>query len=297
MDWSNLQEDYERLGTQHAVAAEYGCVQQTVAKAMKRLGIPAKSMQEHAQYIWDDKDDLQGAYDRLGSIRAVAEAYDCGYNTIWRATQRLGLELPVTSTGRKFTWTEEHRANHKAATNAPEFKEAHRVSLLSRFDTLRSKATDSPLEKLLHAALNRVGVSYTTQQVKLGKYVTDIELLQAPIIIEADGFLHRLERKRAADRIRDQELVEAGYRVFRFTGTEINANADACIRLIMDTTGVTPDAHLIADIRRQGMGPDNMNWQGGKTQLVCLYCGQIFESYRKEARFCNRGCYTAYRNR
>src|ERR1039458_4735997 len=238
MDWSNLQEDYERLGNQRAVAAEYGCVQQTISKAMKRLG----------------------------------------------------FKLPTTTTGRKFVWTEERRANHKVATNTPQFKEAHRASLLNRFHLLRSSATDSPLEKLLHAALNRAGVSYTTQQVKLGKYVVDIELLQALIIIEADGFLHRLERQQAKDRIRDEELSETGYTVFRFTGTEINADADACIQLVLDQSGVTPDAEPIADIRRAGVGPDNPNWKGGKHQLVCLQCHRSFENYRRDAKFHNMEC-------
>ena len=295
LNWNNLQKDYERLGTQRAVASEYGCAQQTVAKAMKRLGIKAKPMQAHAQYIWNDRDALQEAYDQFGSIRAVAQGYGCGVNTINRAVRRLGLQMPVTTTGRKFVWTDERRANHKAATNTPTFKEAHRTSLLSRFDLLRSSATDSPLEKLLHAALNRAGVSFTTQQVKLGKYSVDIELLQTPVIIEADGFNHRLERQQVKDQIRDANLSQAGYRVFRFTGTEINADADGCVQSVMNATGVTADINPIADIRRQGKGPDNPNWRGGKAKLECLHCHRPFESYRRNSKFCNMECYTAHR--
>lgn len=244
MDWSNLPEDYERLGTQRAVAAEYGCAQQTVSKAMKRLGI----------------------------------------------------QLPTTTTGRSFAWTEERRANHKKAVNTPQFKASHRASLLNRFDQLRGRSKNSPLEALLHAALNRAGVSYTTQRKKLDKYIVDIELLQAPVIIEADGLLHRLERRQTQDRLRDAELRDMGYHVFRFPGTQINANADACIQSVMQTVGIVPDAAPIADIRRQGSGSDNTNWRGGKYPLTCQHCHAAFESYRKEAKYCNMKCYAAARN-
>ena len=39
MDWSHLQEDYERLGSFKAIAAEYGTYPETVSRAAKRLGI------------------------------------------------------------------------------------------------------------------------------------------------------------------------------------------------------------------------------------------------------------------
>jgi very-short-patch-repair endonuclease len=245
LDWSNLQADYERLGTQRAVAEFYGCRQQLVAKAMKRLGIKAK---------------------------------------------------PVK--GRSYTWTDERKAKHKAACNTPEFKEAHRVSLLKRFDELRGPSADSPLEKLLHGALKRAGLSFTTQRRKLGRYVVDIELLQAPIVIEADGLSHRLERRMALDKVRDAALVEAGYQVYRFNGTEINADPDACVRSVMDAAGLVPDTDPIAEIRRGGRGEDNPNWKGAQTEHTCSGCGNTFVEHRAnrtyKKKFCNQKCYGAW---
>lgn len=245
MDWSNLQADYERLGTQQAVADLYGCRQQLVQKAMKRLGIKAK---------------------------------------------------PVT--GRTYTWTDERRVNHKVACNAESFKEAHRVSLLKRFDELRGSSADSPLEALLHGALRRAGLSFTTQRGHLGRYVVDIELLQAPVIIEADGLSHRLERRKMLDRERDAALTEAGYRVFRFNGTQINADPDACVKAVVDAVGLTPDTDPIADIRRGGRGKDNPNWKGAQIEHTCSQCGGTFVQHRAnrthKKKFCNQKCYGAW---
>ena len=246
-----------------------------------------------------DWSNLQADYERLGNQRAVAEEYGCAQQTVSKHMRRQGIILPTTTTGRKFVWTDERRANHKAATNTPTFKEAHRVSLLNRFDMLRGNATNSPLESLLHAALNRAGVSFTTQRKKLGKYVVDIEVIQKLVIIEADGLRHRLERQQALDVMRDTELAEIGYQVFRFSGTEINADADVCVRLVMDKAELTPDIDPIADIRRAGSGEDNPNWRGGKNHYFCDFCGSDFEAYAScrtsDRTFCNQECWFAFR--
>jgi hypothetical protein len=40
IDWSNLAQDYKMLGTQEAVAHQYGCNRSMVAQMMKTMGIP-----------------------------------------------------------------------------------------------------------------------------------------------------------------------------------------------------------------------------------------------------------------
>ena len=42
MDWSNLQQDYERLGSFKAVAAEYRVAPETVSRKAKELGVSSK---------------------------------------------------------------------------------------------------------------------------------------------------------------------------------------------------------------------------------------------------------------
>ena len=201
--------------------------------------------------------------------------------------------------GRQITWSQERRDAFKAAQNTPQAKAAHRAALLKRFDTLRGSSANSPLEKLLHGALKRAGLSFTTQRRKLNRYVIDIELIQAPVIIEADGLIHRLERRKAQDVIRDAALTGAGYRVFRFTGTEINAGPDACIRRVIEAHGLTPDTEPVYDIRRGARGKDSAAWRSGaKAEHTCTQCGIMFIAYRVnrayKKTFCTQKCYGAW---
>jgi hypothetical protein len=76
IDWSKLGEDYERLGTAHAVAETYGCTYSAVMKALKRKRIAIRPRYPHN---WDDlADDLR----EMGSARAVARAYGCAATSV-----------------------------------------------------------------------------------------------------------------------------------------------------------------------------------------------------------------------
>lgn len=304
IDWSNLQEDYETLGSRAKVAAAYGCSEGAVQKAMSRRNIQAKPLKGRV-YTWTPErleawSNLQTDYDRLGSKRAVAKEYECTIKLVETAMKRLGVSAKPVK-GRKVTWTDEWRATHKTACNVDSFKDAHRVALLRRYEEGRvtGSSQGSPLEALLHGALKRAQLSFTTQRRKLNRYVIDIELVQAPVIIEADGFNHRLERQKAKDVIRDAALTEAGYRVFRFDGTQINADPDACIRKVVEATGLIPDADPVFDIRRGGRGKDNPFYkEGARTEHTCTQCGTVFVQYRvnrsHKKTFCTQKCYGAW---
>ena len=169
-------------------------------------------------------------------------------------------------------------------------------NLLKRLPTMRGPSANSPLEKLLQAALMKAGLSFSTQRVLLGRYCVDILLQQAPVILEADGALHNL--RKAQDAERDAALTAAGYRVFRFTGSRINRGADLCVAEVMEACGLTPDADPVADIRTGMMGPENPNWQGGPVTLNCTQCGAEIQrnAYRlnMKKRFCDSKCYGAW---
>lgn len=241
-----------------------------------------------------DWSNLQEEYDRLGSVRAVAELHGVSRKVVETRMRRMGITAKPMR-GRTVAWDDERRAAHKVACNTPEFKDKHRASLLKRLKLLRGASADSPLEFLLHRALLRAGVSFTTQAIKLDRYVVDIELTQAPVIIEADGLLHRLERQRAKDQLRDNALREAGYEVFRFTGTEINAGPDACIEKVIAATGIVPEASPAATIRRGVSGADSSFWRGGKATFKCDHCGAEFQEYPANRThpkvFCSRKCH------
>lgn len=155
---------------------------------------------------------------------------------------------------------------------------------------------DSPLEKLLQAALRKAGVGFTTQAFVAGRFFADILLHQAPVILEADGHWHKV--RQAEDANRDAAIVADGYRIFRFTGAQINRGAEDCVRHVMETCGLEPDAEPEFVIRTSMMGAENPNWTGGPQAVPCEQCGAetTRNAYRlnMKKRFCNSKCYGAW---
>lgn len=161
---------------------------------------------------------------------------------------------------------------------------------------MRGPSANSPLEKLLQAALLKAGISFSTQRVLLGRYCVDILIDQKPVIIEADGAFHHLRKEK--DARRDADLLDAGKVVFRFTGSQINADAVACVHEVIEAAGLIPDAEPVADIRTGMMGPENPNWTGGPQTVTCTFCGaestrNVFRTQQKKM-FCNSKCYGAW---
>ena len=147
----------------------------------------------------------------------------------------------------------------------------------------------------MHDALMAAGIGFTTQSVLLERYLVDIELHQASIVIEADGSQHSLRDQKAKDAARDADLIAAGYRVFRFTGSQINADAAACVQRVIDACGLVPDQEPVYDIRTRFAGPSHPNWNGGKREYVCESCGETFLAQPKHRTgkhvYCSKKCY------
>lgn len=75
---------------------------------------------------------------------------------------------------------------------------------------------------------NRRGYHFR-RQAPIGRYIVDFAEFGEKLIIEVDGSQHGFETNEAADRIRDEELVLAGFRVLRFWNHEIDRNLDGVI--------------------------------------------------------------------
>ena len=226
----------------------------------------------------------------------LAAHYGCSVHAIQNAMKRLGVTPRPTGLPEGYEWTDERRMAHRTAVDRPEWRAKNRENLLKRLPTMRGPSANSPLEKLLHAALMKTGISFSTQRVLLGRYCVDILIDQAPVIIEADGALHNFRKEKDAKR--DADLTDAGYRVFRFTGARINRDAVGCVAEVVKAAGLTLDADPVADIRTGMMGPENPNWGGGPRTIVCTQCGAetTRNTYRTTVKrtFCNSQCYGAW---
>lgn len=293
MDWNNLKADYERLGSLTAVAAEYGVTKGCVSQHAKKQGISPKPEGRSLKTDWSG---LPALYESGMTYDQLAAHYGCSVHAIQNAMRRLGVTPRPKGLPEGYEWTDERRAAHRVAVDRPEWRAKNRENLLKRLPTMRGPSANSPLEKLLQAALMKAGISFSTQRVMLGRYCVDILLQQAPVILEADGALHHLRKEQDAER--DASLRAAGYRVFRFTGSRINRGAELCVAEVIQACGLVPDTEPVADIRTGMMAEENPNWGGGPVTVICEQCGaettrNAFRLNMKK-RFCNSRCYGAW---
>lgn len=143
------------------------------------------------------------------------------------------------------------------------------LRFLEYFDALKAKC-ESPIEVLLCAALYNWSKTddlnidflpgadefqakpyfdeaiFVFQQVKMGPYRADfvihdvsmpLEIREPRImIVECDGhdFHERTKEQARRDKKRDRYFQSKGYKVLRFTGSEIWADPDACVEEIID---------------------------------------------------------------
>lgn len=293
MDWSNLKADYERLGSYTAVAAEYGVSKGYVAQQAKKQGINPKPEGRSLSIDWSG---LPGLYASGMTYDQLTARYGCSVHAIQNAMKRLGVTPRPTGLPEGYEWTDERRAAHREAVDRPEWRAKNRENMLKRLPTMRGPSANSPLEKLLQAALLKTGISFSTQRVLLARYCVDILIDQAPVIIEADGAFHYLRKENDAKR--DAVLAEAGYRVFRFTGTQINRDAMGCVAEVIAAAGLVSDSIPVADIRTGMMGPENPNWNGGLRTVTCTHCGAEMKRNAFQTRwkrtFCDQKCYGAW---
>ena len=74
----------------------------------------------------------------------------------------------------------------------------------------------------------------------IGSYIADFICLKKGLIIEIDGLIHQLPENKASDEERTEWLNEQGYRVIRYTNTEVLSNLDAVLESIKKTLKVSP---------------------------------------------------------
>lgn len=158
----------------------------------------------------------------------------------------------------------------------------------------KTLTANTPIECRLHDALMAAGIGFRTQKRLVGRYRVDIIIHQAPVVIEADGARHRAgTQAQERDAVRDAAHEAAGYRMFHFSGSEINADAVKCIQQVIDACGLTPDKEPVYDIRTKFSGPDHPRWTGRMKQLTCEYCKGQFTG-REGRRFCSQRHYNLY---
>lgn len=241
-----------------------------------------------------EKQEIVQRYAAGETFEELSRAYGRGAPTIRKLLREAGVPSRRRGYATGTQWHDEWRAAHKTACTTPEFAEKSRQGLLERLPRMRGPATNTAIEQRLQGALIAAGIGFTAQSLLLSRYLVDVEVSQARIVIEADGSQHQLRDRKAADAARDAELRAAGYRVFRFTGSQINRDAAECVRRIVDECGLVPDEVPVYDIRTRFAGELHPRWKGGKAAFVCEACGTTFlaqPAHRSGAHiYCSRQC-------
>lgn len=165
-----------------------------------------------------------------------------------------------------------------------------------RFHPFAKLAAASPIEARLHDALKSAGIGFVTHRRYVKNYITDIRINQAPILIEADGIQHTWYDNPALDAQRDADHAAAGFRTFRFTGTEINTDAVKCIQSVIDECDLVPDKDPVYDVKIGFSGENHPRWVDDRQEYTCETCGDIFirrRSYYANRRgvYCKAECY------
>ncbi|MGD0867040.1 MAG: DUF559 domain-containing protein [Rhizomicrobium sp.] len=105
---------------------------------------------------------------------------------------------------------------------------------------LRRKMTDA--ETILWSKIRRGAVRgmHFRRQHPIGPYIADFACALERIVIEVDGATHSSDEEQEYDRRRDAYMQSRGWRVIRFTNTEIYKNLndvlDALYRLPIEPT-------------------------------------------------------------
>ena len=95
---------------------------------------------------------------------------------------------------------------------------------------------ESYIEANLYLAFIRTTSKYTLMpQYAIDRYRADFIVDGTDVVIECDGYdFHKSKEQIADDNERERAFVKMGYRVVRFSGSEINKDPEACCREIIE---------------------------------------------------------------
>ena len=102
----------------------------------------------------------------------------------------------------------------------------------SQLSTVRSnlQKAESPIEAMFMEGLISRGLWDFEAQYQIQKFRVDICFVAAKVVVEIDGHdFHSSKEARDSDTTRDRSLMAGGWRVIRFTGSQVHRNVDKCL--------------------------------------------------------------------
>jgi DNA-binding response OmpR family regulator/very-short-patch-repair endonuclease/transcription elongation factor Elf1 len=133
---------------------------------------------------------------------------------------------------------EEKQRREKAAEETLQ-RHSRTRGFLRKDSAKPSGLTESPIEEqfwqCLQRELDSESMVLIVPQYSVGHYRLDFAIPTSKVAIELDGHeFHSSKRQRTYDAKRDRYLQEQGWRVYRFTGTEIYRDVQGCVEELAD---------------------------------------------------------------
>lgn len=99
---------------------------------------------------------------------------------------------------------------------------------------LYHSSKESYPEKLLREYFEANNITGWIQEYPFGMYSFDFAFVDKKLDVEIDGATHLLEKVKIADKRRDEKSKSEGWRVLRFTASEIKSNIYECVNKILE---------------------------------------------------------------
>lgn len=167
---------------------------------------------------------------------------DTCYGTLVEIGYAVGLGIPVTIASPKATsldlWFAYHIAPSHIESDNPLSAFEDFVKFAREFDEFNKfcamlDVVESPIEKNFFVAIHGK-VDGIIPQYNILRYRVDFAIPDKKIAIELDGHdYHKTKEQRTNDAKRQRELELDGWRVIRFTGTEIHNDISYCVEQVI----------------------------------------------------------------
>ena len=101
-------------------------------------------------------------------------------------------------------------------------------------NAVKNRRPMTPAEVRLWQELrgNKLGIHFRRQHV-IGTYIVDFVSLKNHLVIEIDGEYHLNPEQQESDRIRTAYLEQQGFRVIRFTNSQVLTDIDSVMSRII----------------------------------------------------------------
>ena len=137
------------------------------------------------------------------------------------------------------------------------------VETRTRAKELRKRLTEPEHRLWHHLRANRLGVKFQ-RQVVLAPYIADFAARAERLVIELDGDTHG--GREAYDAARTRSLEARGYRVIRFTNSDVMTNMDGVLRAIMIALGTDPESPRPRQPEREMRGEAERGGEEGHSE-------------------------------